>query len=198
MISRVTGTLVSREIDKIEVMTEGGVAYELLIPLSVYERLPRAGETVTLPTHLVAREDGWLLFGFQNEIERRLFQKLLGASGVGPALALSLLSALAADRLVQAIRERDIALLQRVPRVGRKTAERLVVELGDKLGDIAAAAGEPGVPKAPGADDAVRALVSLGYSATDAERGVRAALDQGDRAAVPELIKRALAVLGNR
>ena len=197
MISRITGTLVSREIDKIEILTSGGVAYELIIPLSVYERLPRTGETVTLPTHLVAREDGWQLYGFQTDAEKRLFQKLLGASGVGPALALSLLSALAVDRLVQAIRERDIALLQKVPRVGRKTAERLVVELGDKLGDIGAA--EPGRPRAAGgAEDAVRALVSLGYSTLDAERGVRLALDGGEPGPVPDLIKRALVVLGGK
>jgi Holliday junction DNA helicase RuvA len=198
VISRVTGTLTAREIDRIEVLTPGGVAYELFIPLSVFERLPRTGETVTLPTHLVAREDGWQLYGFQSELERQLFRKLLGATGVGPALALNLLSTLAADRLIQAIRERNIAILQRVPRVGRKTAERLVVELGDKLDEIAAEA-EPGaVPIAPGTDDAVRALVSLGYSPTDAERGVRAALETGGRASVPELIKDALAELAGR
>jgi Holliday junction DNA helicase RuvA len=198
VISRVTGTLTAREIDRIEVLTPGGVAYELLIPLSVFERLPRTGETVTLPTHLVAREDGWQLYGFQSELERQLFRKLLGATGVGPALALNLLSTLAADRLIQAIRERNIAILQRVPRVGRKTAERLVVELGDKLDEIAAEA-EPGaVPIAPGTDDAVRALVSLGYSPADAERGVRAALETGARASVPDLIKDALAELAGR
>jgi Holliday junction DNA helicase RuvA len=198
VISRVTGTLTAREIDRIEVLTPGGVAYELLIPLSVFERLPRTGETVTLPTHLVAREDGWQLYGFQSELERQLFRKLLGATGVGPALALNLLSTLAADRLIQAIRERNIAILQRVPRVGRKTAERLVVELGDKLDEIAAEA-EPGaIPVAPGTDDAVRALVSLGYSPADAERGVRAALEAGARASVPELIKDALAELAGR
>lgn len=196
MISRVTGKLIARDVDRIEVMTDGGVAYELLIPLSVFERLPRPGEPVDLPTHLVAREDGWLLFGFQSELERRLFQKLLGATGVGPALALSLLSALAADRLVQAIREGDVAVLQRVPRVGRKTAERLILELRDKLDSLKVEVAGGPRPAGAGADDAVRALMSLGYSSGDAERAVRAALAGGPASTVPDLIKRSLAELG--
>lgn len=195
MIARVRGTLVARDVDRIEVLTEGGVAYELLIPLSVFERLPRPGEPVELPTHLVAREDGWQLYGFQSELEKRLFQKLLGATGVGPALALNLLSALAADRLVQAIRDNDIAVLQRVPRVGRKTAERLVLELRDKLDGLGTVGGA-GRPAVAGAEDAVKALVSLGYTAAEAERGVRAALAAGHGSAVPELIKSALSELG--
>lgn len=198
MIARVRGTLVARDVDRIEVLTDGGVAYELFIPLSVFERLPRPGEQVELPTHLVAREDGWQLYGFQSEVEKRLFQKLLGATGVGPALALSLLSALAADRLVQAIRDNDIAVLQRVPRVGRKTAERLVLELRDKLDGLGAGVEGGGRPAGAGAEDAVKALVSLGYSATEAERGVRAALAAGHAGAVPELIKSALGELGRR
>lgn len=198
MISRVRGTLVARDVDRIEVLTEGGVAYELFIPLSVFERLPRPGEPVELPTHLVAREDGWQLYGFQSEVEKRLFQKLLGATGVGPALALSLLSALAADRLVQAIRDSDIAVLQRVPRVGRKTAERLVLELRDKLDGLGAGVDGGGRPAGAGAEDAVKALVSLGYTAAEAERGVRAALAAGHAGAVPELIKSALGELGRR
>jgi Holliday junction DNA helicase RuvA len=198
VISRVRGTLAARDVDRIEVLTEGGVAYELLIPLSVFERLPRPGEPVELPTHLVVRDDGWQLYGFQSELEKRLFQKLLGATGVGPALALSLLSALAADRLVQAIRDNDIAVLQRVPRVGRKTAERLVLELRDKLDGLGAAMDTPGRPAAAGAEDAVKALVSLGYTATEAERGVRAALAAGHEGAVAALIKSALGELGRR
>jgi holliday junction DNA helicase RuvA len=198
VISRVTGTLIARDVDRIEVLTEGGVAYEMLIPLSVFERLPRNGEQVNLPTHLVARDDGWQLFGFQSELERRLFQKLLGATGVGPALALSLLSALAADRLIQAIRDGDVAVLQRVPRVGRKTAERLILELRDKLDALRVETDGAPRPTGAGADDAVRALVSLGYSSTDAERAVRAALTAGPADGVPALIKRSLAELGRQ
>jgi holliday junction DNA helicase RuvA len=199
MISRVSGTLVARDVDRIEVQTASGVAYELAIPLSVFERLPRNGESVELPTHLVAREDGWQLYGFSSELEKKLFQRLLGATGVGPALALNLLSALAAERLVRALREGDVAALQRVPRVGRKTAERLVLELRDKLDALGGEEGDGAAPpRGAAAEDAVRALVSLGYSAAEAERGVRRALEHGEARNTTELIKTALAVLGSK
>jgi holliday junction DNA helicase RuvA len=147
-----------------------------------------------LHTHLVVREDEWLLFGFANLFERRVFQKLLTANGVGPALALAMLSNLTAERLVRAIREKDVPTLRGVPRVGQKKAERLVLDLADKLDDVAAAAvsGAPR-PEGVGAEDAVRALVSLGYTNADAERAVRAALDEGKRGMpAPELIRAAL------
>lgn len=207
MIALVRGTLASKELDRVEVMTPGGVAYELMIPLGVYESLPRPGDDVSLHTHLVVREDGWLLFGFASVFERRVFQRLLTATGVGPALALGMLSALSAERLVRAIREKDVATLQGVPRVGRKTAERLVVELADKLDDIGGGAPgrDGGGARSAGAaaEDAVRALVSLGYTAGDADAAVRAALDDQGRSAVdghtaPELIRLALARIGGR
>ena len=196
MIARLAGTLLSKGLDRVEVMTAGGVGYELLIPLSVYEMLPREGETVTLHTHLVVKEDGWQLFGFAAPLEREVFRRLLGAKGVGPALALGMLSTLSADRLVQAIRERDITTLQSVPRVGRKKAEQLVLDLADKLDDVHLA--PAGVGRGDGAgSEAVRALVSLGYSTIDAERAVRAALDEGGASmAAPDLIRRALARVG--
>jgi holliday junction DNA helicase RuvA len=199
VIAQIAGRLLAKDLDRVEVMTSGGVGYELAIPLSVYETLPRAGEDVTLHTHLVVREDGWLLFGFASATERRVFQKLLTANGVGPALALGLLSHLSADRLVRALREKDIVTLQSVPRVGRKKAERLVLDLADKLDDLPS--GTPGGarPEGVGADDAIRALVSLGYTTADAEKAVRGALDAGGRGmAAPELIRNALARLGGR
>jgi Holliday junction DNA helicase RuvA len=119
MISRIHGRLAAKEIDHLEIMV-AGVGYELAVPLSVYERLPAVGEEVALCTHLVVKEDAWQLFGFSTPRDRRIFRALLGAKGVGPALALALLSALNSDRLVRAIREKDIATLQTVPRVGRK------------------------------------------------------------------------------
>jgi Holliday junction DNA helicase RuvA len=170
------------------------VGYELLIPLSVYEGLPRVGEAVSLHTHLVVKEDGWQLYGFQSPYERRVFQRVLAAKGVGPALALGMLSTLTAERLVRAIREKDIPTLQSVPRVGRKKAEQLILDLADKLDDLqggGAAAGPR--PEGAGAEDAIRALVSLGYTSADAERGVRAALDAGGRGlGAAELIRAAL------
>jgi Holliday junction DNA helicase RuvA len=198
MIARLTGTLAARGIDRIELMTAGGVGYELLIPLSVLESLPRAGEAVTLHTALVVKEDGWQLFGFGSAEDRALFHTLLGASGVGPALALSLISALGSGRVVRAIRDRDLATLQGVPRVGRKIAERLCVELGDKMKDFAGAESSAGA--APGPDgvaaDAVRALVALGYASTDAEKAVRGALERGTpKGATADVIRAALGTL---
>jgi Holliday junction DNA helicase RuvA len=199
MISHVTGTLSAKDIDRVDVMTDGGVAYELIIPLGVFEKLPKQGERVSLHTHLVVKDDGWQLFGFSTPFERRLFQKLLTANGVGPALAIGMMSALSAERLLRAIRDKDIPTLQGVPRVGRKKAERLILDLADKLDTIG---GEEALtPRAGGgaAEDAMRALVSLGYTNADAEKGVRAALDSGSGgASAAELIRAALAKLGGR
>lgn len=183
-----------------EIATSGGVAYELAIPLGVYETLPRVGEQVELQTHLVVRDDGWLLFGFATANEKRVFQRLLSANGVGPSLALGLLSTLSAERLVRAIRERDIATLQGVPRVGKKKAERLVLDLSDKLEDVAGSPLSTGArPEGASAEDAVRALVSLGYATVDAEKAVRAVLDAGGtKLTAPELIRSALAKIGGR
>ena len=198
MIAQVTGTLIAKELDHVAIMTAGGVAYELSIPLGVYESLPRVGESATLHTYLVVKEDGWQLFGFASTFERRVFQRVLNAKGVGPALALGLLSTLTADRLVRALRDRDLATLQSVPRVGRKKAEQLILDLADKLDDLQLS-GTPGKPMggmaaAPGVEDAVRALVSLGYSTADADRAVRAVLDDGGRGlSAAELIRGALA-----
>jgi Holliday junction DNA helicase RuvA len=160
-------------------MTSSGVAYELTIPLSVFEATPRVGEDIALHTSLVVKEDSWQLFGFLSVFEKRLFEKLLTANGIGPSLAIGMLSALSATRLIRAIREKDIPTLQGVPRVGRKKAERLILDLADKLDGLGETAGSSAAPASAAADDAMRALVSLGYSVSDAERGVRAALDAG-------------------
>ncbi|HEY4306422.1 MAG TPA: Holliday junction branch migration protein RuvA [Gemmatimonadaceae bacterium] len=198
MIAQVAGELVSRDLDRVEIMTSGGVGYELLIPLGVYEKLPKIGEEVALHTHLVVKEDGWQLFGFATTFERRVFQRVLNAKGVGPALALGLLSTLTAERLVRALREKDLPTLQSVPRVGRKKAEQLILDLADKLDDLqisggGSIGGAVARPEGVGVDDAIRALVSLGYSASDAERAVRTALDEGGNGmGTAELIRSAL------
>ena len=200
MIVQVAGTLITKELDHVEIMTEGGVAYELAVPLNAYEQLPKAGERCMLHTFLVVKEDGWQLFGFTTPYERRVFQKVLGAKGVGPALALGLLSSLTADRLVRAIREKDIAVLQSVPRVGRKKAEQMILDLADKLDQLQSSGAEADVGRGlPSTDDAIRALVSLGYSSADAEKAVRGALESGAKgASAPELIRAALAKIGGR
>jgi len=199
VIAQVRGKLIAKDLDRVEIMTQGGTGYELAVPLSVYEMLPKVGEDTSLHTHLVVREDGWQLFGFATPVEKRVFQRLLTASGIGPALALGMLSALSADRLVRAIREKDIATLQGVPRVGRKKAERLILDLADKLDDVQGDVGGIARPDGAGADDAIRALVSLGYAAVDAEKAVRGALDEGGRGlSAPELIRRALSKVSSR
>ncbi len=190
MISRIQGTLIARELDRAEVMTPGGVGYEVHIPRSVFERLPPAGRDVTFRTYLVVREDAHLLYGFLEEVERQVFARLLTASGVGPRLALSLLSALPAGRLVRAIRERDIAALTAVSGVGRKTAERLALDLASKLDDIAVPTS--GGPQGAGVEEALRALTVLGFPLADAERAVRETLREEGPLTAQELIRAAL------
>ncbi len=180
--------------DSLEVMTAAGVAYEIAVPLSVLERLPREGEEVELRTWLVVREDAQELYGFLDARERTLFGRLLGASGVGPRLALAMLSTLSPERLVAAIRGRDIPSLRQVPGLGTKKAEKVIVELTDKLDDLAY--GAPERPSGRSAEKAVGALVSLGYSAVVAGTAVRRALEQTPDLEGPQLIKAALAEVG--
>jgi holliday junction DNA helicase RuvA len=200
MIVQVAGKLITKELDHVEIFTDGGVAYELAVPLSAYEVLPKVGERCMLHTFLVVKEDGWQLFGFTSAYERRVFQKVLLAKGVGPALALGLLSSLTADRLVRAIREKDIAMLQSVPRVGRKKAEQMILDLADKMDQLQTSSTDiVGRSASPSTEDAIRALVSLGYSNADAEKAVRGALESGAKgASAPELIRAALARIAGR
>ena len=187
----------AKELDHVEIMTSGGVAYELSVPLSVFEMPGRVGDAVELHTYLVVREDGWQLFGFASSFDRQVFMRVLNAKGVGPALALGLLSTLSGPRLVQALRDHDIATLQSVPRVGRKKAEQMILDLADKLEDLQVAGGgsrAAGAAPGAGAEDAIRALVSLGYTSGDAERAVRLAIEEdGKGLAAADLIRRALA-----
>lgn len=178
MISQVTGRLATRDVERVEITTSGGVTYEVAIPLGTFEALPPRGDPVTLFTHLVVRDDEWLLYGFGSAHERAVFRRLLAATGVGPALALGMLSRFNAERLVRAIREKDVETLQSVPRVGRKKAQQLVLDLADKLDDLSEDSAVA-APSAPGADQAVRALVSLGVTAPDAEKAVREAMTAG-------------------
>ncbi|MEX2182172.1 MAG: Holliday junction branch migration protein RuvA [Gemmatimonadaceae bacterium] len=199
MIARVQGTLVGHALDRIEVLTAGGLTYEVLVPLSVLESLPRTGAEIALHTAMVVREDAWHLYGFATAEERRLFQRVMGTTGVGPTLAMNLISTLTGERLVRAVRDGDLTTLTRVPRVGKKLAERLVLELRDKLDGAATTdAPMPGKqvgPTGPGAD-AIRALIALGYAPADAERAVRAALANAPKdEAAADLVRRSLAAL---
>jgi Holliday junction DNA helicase RuvA len=178
MIASLRGTLAHREPAGI-VIEAAGVGYFVEVPLGVFERLPATGATVHLLTELVVREDDWSLYGFDAAVDKVIFQRLLGASGVGARLALAVLSTLGPDRAVRAIRDRDLAALASVPGIGRKKAERLALELADRLDDLPASAAQAdaGSPAA----DAVRALVALGYPAAAAESAVRGVSDAEDR-----------------
>jgi Holliday junction DNA helicase RuvA len=193
MIAGVRGVLHSTTGDRVHVVTEGGVTYEIAVPLGVLEAMPGVGGRVELKTVLVVRDDGWLLFGFDEDHERTLFQRLLGATGVGPRLALALVSTLGGSRVVRSIKDGDLAALCTVPGVGKKTAERIVLELKDRLRDIAV----PGAKESAGApaEHAVQALVNLGYAAADAERAVRTAVSDGGQGPTVDLIRRALQLL---
>lgn len=201
MISRVSGRLAVKDLDHIEIETPGGVSYELAVPLSAYEALPNVGEAVSVHAHVVVRDDEWQLYGFPSAFERRVFRRLLGATGVGPALALGMLSTLNAERLVQAIQARDVATLQSVPRVGKKKAQQLVLDLAEKMNDVFDPAERPlGASRDGISLDAVRALTALGYSQSDAERAVRAAMERQpvSQQRAPDLIRAALGELAKR
>lgn len=176
MIGRIRGELAVVESDSVTLMTAGGVGYVIHVPAGVFEQLPAPGQMVDLHTALVVRDDALVLFGFAAARDRELFLRLQSASGVGPRLALAILSALPPRRIVGAIRGREPAVLQTVSGVGRKTAERLVLELADKLDDLGSADGGSDSGAAlTGAGAAMEALRALGYSAVEAEAAVAAA-----------------------
>lgn len=194
MISRLKGVLITRDPESVEVETPGGVVYEVEVPLTVLERLPDPGAPVELRTVQVVTDSSVALYGFVDDLERTLFQRLLTASGVGGKLALAMMSTYRADRLARALVEKDLAALQQVSGVGRKKAEKVALELADKVADLAAAgpAQAGGVP-GKGAQEAVQALVALGYSFSDADRAVRRVLQDDASVSTDELIRRALA-----
>ena len=191
MIARIRGELVVRDLERVEVMTAGGVCYEVLIPNSVFERLPKLGEQVTLRTFQIVREDALLLYGFLEDVERVVFAKLLTANGVGPRLALSMVGALGAVSVVRAIREKNSAALTSVSGVGKKTADRIVLDLAGKLDDVALAPAGVGA-RAPGMEEALRALGALGVVQADAERAIRNVVQEQGNLPAPELIRQAL------
>lgn len=195
MIAQVAGRLAAKHGDRVLVQTAGGVGYEVLVPLGVMERLPAVGESIALATELVVREDGWALYGFSDPIERQFFQRLTSVSGVGPRLAMALLSALGVERGARAIAERNTALLSSVSGIGKKTAERMILELAEKVAEFVKA-GAAAPPEDGAAHTARKALERLGYSAPEAERAVRDALAANGHAdSADALVRRALTLL---
>jgi Holliday junction DNA helicase RuvA len=193
VIAALRGTLAVRSGDLVTVATPGGVSYEVAVPLSVLEHLPPPGGDVHLHTVLVVREDGWSLFGFNTPEERAVFQRLLGASGVGPRLALSLVSSLGGDRVVRAVKEGDIAALCTVSGIGKKKAERMVLELKDRMRDLEVEGGAEEIDSS--GDQAIRALVKLGYGQLEADTAVRSVLASNGTADASEIIRSALEML---
>jgi holliday junction DNA helicase RuvA len=189
MIASLTGVIAERHGEALVVHTDGGVGYAVTVPVGVAARLPARGAHVSLFTELVVKEDGWALYGFDTALERQVFQRLLTASGFGPKLALALLSALGPERTVRSILARDLAALSSVSGIGRKKAERLVLELQDRFSDVAL---DRSSPPAAGSEEAVRALLGLGYGVAAADDAVRAALAAGSPPETPQLIRRAL------
>ena len=196
MITYLEGTL--REVWPTQVVVEvHGVGYEVLIPLSSYDRLPPPGQSVRLLTHLQVREDAHILFGFASPEERDLFRLLVTrVSGVGPKLALAVLSGMEVGRFKAAVADSDTASIAKISGLGKKTAERIVLELKDKLGVAAAweAASADNAPSAGAraANDAVLALIALGYKQVDAAKSVREVALKNKDAVAEELVRLAL------
>lgn len=194
MISRLVGTVVSRDGDRVEVETGGGVVYEVEVPITVLQRLPAPGGALQLRTVQVVTDSSVALYGFVERNERLLFQRLLTASGVGAKLALAMMSTYSAERLARALVEKDVTALQQVSGIGKKKAEKIALDLSDKVSDLAILTPvEPGQARGgSGAQDAVQALVTLGYTFADADHAVRAVLESGVPETTEDLIRRAL------
>jgi holliday junction DNA helicase RuvA len=197
VIGRLRGTLAEKQPPHV-IVDINGLGYELEVPMTTLYRLPSVGEPLTLHTHLVVREDAHLLYGFFEKRERELFRELIRLNGVGPKLALALMSGLEVDELVRCVQAQDTSVLVKIPGVGKKTAERLLVELKDRFKAWETVPGMSNLvvePRAGGAvssaeNDAVSALISLGYKPQEASRAVSAIKEDG--LSSEDMIRRAL------
>jgi len=196
MIGRLRGKLLAKQAPHILIDVQG-VGYEVEVPLTTYFKLPALGDEVVLHTHLIVREDAHVLYGFAAESDRALFRDLIKVNGVGAKLAATILSGIAVDEFVRCVRDNDVARLTRLPGIGKKTAERLVMEMRDRL-DVKASSAVGVKPEVAAlsdiepnpVDDAISALVALGYKPPDASRMVLRVKAEG--LACEEIIRRAL------
>jgi Holliday junction DNA helicase RuvA len=202
MIGRLRGQIIAKHPPQV-LIDVGGVGYEVEAPMSTFYDLPQVGEPVTLITHLLVREDAHVLYGFLRESDRALFRNLLKVSGVGAKLALAILSGMDARRFAACVEQEDITALSRLPGIGKKTAQRLVVEMKDRVGGLGdgGAGIAIGSPAAGGGgqagdalSDAVSALIALGFRPADANRMARAAADEASSS--EEIIRAALKAVG--
>ena len=196
MIAHLSGRILRKGPQEV-VIEAAGVGYRVSIPLSTFYRLAEEAGEASLRIHTHVREDTLQLFGFLTAREQELFERLISVSGVGPRLATSILSGIETDELTAALRDSDVARLTRIPGVGKKTAERLVVELKDKMPPPGAATDEEPRRASGGTtkDDLVSALANLGYSRPEAERGADKALREGPNGRFEDLLRRSLRVL---
>jgi Holliday junction DNA helicase RuvA len=194
VIAHLSGTLLEKQVQRL-VVDVSGVGYDVLVPLSTFYTVGEPGAAVALRIHTHVREDAIQLFGFSTALELLLFEKLIATSGVGPKLALAVLSGIETTDLVRAVRQNDVARLTRIPGIGRKTAERLVVELKDRLPTDAAAPAGAVLPSTASStrDDVVSALVNLGYQRSQVDRAVDAAVRAaGEDADFERILREAL------
>jgi Holliday junction DNA helicase RuvA len=197
MIAHLTGHLISKTTQSV-IIDAGGVGYEVLVPLSTFYALPDETERVSLHIHNHVREDAFLLFGFSTRLEKDVFLMLISISGIGPKLAVNILSGIGPEDLLSAVARGDAARVQAVPGVGKKTAERIALELKDKAAQLI---GEDQVvrdapPEETGiADDAMSALLNLGYSAKAARKAIDKARAAGEEKTLETLIRKALRIL---
>ncbi|GAB4354131.1 MAG: Holliday junction branch migration protein RuvA [Methylohalobius crimeensis] len=193
MIGFLRGTLAAKQPPSL-LIDVNGVGYEVDAPMSTFYQLPETGGEVTLFTHLAVREDAHVLFGFATESERVLFRSLIRVNGVGARLALAILSGLSTDEFQRCVSQGDALSLQRLPGIGKKTAERLIVELRDRLPQSTSAAALPMGAAADPAREAFDALTALGYKPQEAQRLLKRVADRAD--SVEELIRLALQSAG--
>ena len=191
MIARLKGTLLEKTPARL-VVDIGGVGYDVIVPLSTFYTIGEVGADVTLRVHTHVREDVIALYGFGSAIEQDLFERLITISGIGPKLALAVLSGIEAGELVRAIRSQDVARLTKIPGIGKKTAERIGLELKDRLPAALHHAGAPAAQAAPGdqlRDDLLSALTNLGYQRAAAEKATDAALKKTPEAPFEQLVR---------
>ena len=191
MIAYLRGRLLAKHPNQVIVET-GGVGYDVTISVPTFSAMPGVGSEVALHIYTHVREDALALYGFLHPAEKQLFEKLITVSGIGPKLAVTILSGMPADEMVRAIRVNDVAKLTRIPGIGRKTAERMVLELRDKL---AAFGATPVAPPSGFEEDVLSALTNLGYQRAAAERAVESVQKNGKRDNFDALFREALAVL---
>ena len=191
MIGSLKGVLASKQPPQLLVEV-GGVGYELEAPMSTFYQLPETGQPVQLLTHLLVREDAQVLYGFASEAERQLFRSLIRISGVGARIALAILSGISAEAFVRCVQSEDAASLTKIPGVGRKTAERLIVEMRDRLKQTGSSLAQamPAGPSGSPSDEAFGALVALGYRPPEAQRLLKLVEDKAST--TEELIRAAL------